>query len=222
MWAVTDGKKIWLGEEKVNTGKGRIDPKTPPTWAKVFPATFLDKLTKIKRGPAIINKKDVGTILSLTGMGPDWKVAEGGSGSGHLTLWLSRLTKKVYSYEVREDHYKIAKKNIETFKAKNVVIKNQSIFELKEKNLDLVLFDLPNPWEGVDAAYKALKMGGYFVCYLPTTNQVRQWLISTRIFSKHKVVTSTNLEWQTNPDAIRPVHNNLTHTAFICVARKLK
>ncbi|MBR9680605.1 MAG: hypothetical protein GOU98_02150 [Candidatus Altiarchaeota archaeon] len=221
MWAATDGKKIWIGKDKVNTGKGTVDPKNPPEWARVFPASFLDKLTKIKRGPAVINKKDIGTILSLTGLGSDWKVAEGGSGSGYLTLWLSRLVKKVYSYEVREDHYKIAKKNVDDFKAKNVLMKNKSIFELSEKNLDMVLYDLPNPWEGVDAAYSALKTGGYFVCYLPTVNQVRQWLISTRLFKDHQIVSSTNIEWKTEPDKLRPMNSGLTHTAFICVTRKI-
>ena len=221
MWVVTDGDLKWIGEGKVSTGKGLVDPKKPPEWARVFPAKFLDKLEKMKRGPQVVNAKDVGLLVSLTGLGKGWRVAEGGSGSGFLTAWLAHLVDKVYSYEVREDFHKLAKGNVEAMKLDNVTMKNKSIFELEERDLDLVLYDLPNPWEGVDAAFEALRTGGYFVAYLPSTNQVRKWLIATRKFSEHQVVTSTAQEWRTHPDAFRPRSKTLAHTAFVCVCRKL-
>lgn len=221
MWVVTDGKLRWVGKGKIDTGKGLVDPEKPPEWATVFPAGFLDKLEKMKRGPQVVNAKDVGLLLSLTGLGRGWRVAEGGSGSGFLTAWLAHLVDHVYSYEVRQDFHKLAKGNIEAMGFDNVTLKNKSVFELEEHGLDLVLYDLPNPWEGVEAAFAGLKTGGYFVAYLPTVNQVRRWLIATRKFSDHQVVTSTVQEWRTNTDAIRPRSKTLAHTAFVCICRKL-
>ncbi|MBR9689423.1 MAG: methyltransferase domain-containing protein [Candidatus Altiarchaeota archaeon] len=224
MYVVTDGKLMWLGEKEIKTGKGIVDPKNPPEWATVFEASFLDKLSKIKRGPQVVNAKDVGLLISLTGIGTGWNIAEGGAGSGYLTSWLAHIIDpgKVYSYELREDHHKIAKTNVETLGFKNVVSKNQSIFEIEEKNLDLVIFDLPDPWEGVDAAHNALKVGGYLLSYLPTTNQVRKWLIATKSFSDRRVVTSSLIDWKTDPDTFRPKSKTLAHTAFVCIGRKTK
>jgi len=217
---VTDGKDRWIGEGKIATGKGYVDPEKPPEWATIFEAKFLDQLQKIKRGPQAINYKDVGTIISLTGLGKGWRVAEGGSGSGYMTAWLAHIGCRVYSYDIRKDHLALAKDNLKRLGLK-VTFKNKSIFELTEKKLDLVLYDVPNPWDGVDAAWKSLKTGGYFVSYVPTTNQVKRWLSSTREFSEHRVVTSTTLDWKTDPLTFRPKSKTLAHTAFVCVARKL-
>jgi tRNA (adenine57-N1/adenine58-N1)-methyltransferase len=223
MWVVTDGKLKWVGEGKIDTGKGLVDPENPPEWATVFEAEFLDKLEKIKRGPQVVNAKDVGLLVSLTGLGVGWNVAEGGSGSGFLTSWLAHLVNpgRVHSYELREDFHKLASDNVKRMGFDNVTFKNKSIFDLGETGLDLVIFDLPNPWDGVDAAFNALRTGGYFVAYLPTTNQVRKWLIAARKFSNHQVTTSIVRGWRTDPDAFRPKSKTLAHTAFICVCRKL-
>ena len=217
---VTDGKKKWIGKGKIPTGRGLVDPSKPPDWASVFEAQFLDGLSRIKRGPQSINWKDVGLIVSLTGVGKGSRVAEGGSGSGVMTAWLARLGCRVYSYELRADYLKMARENLERLGLR-ASFRNKSVFELKEKELDLVLYDLPNPWEGVDAAHRALKKGGYFVAYLPTTNQVRKWLSSTDKFAEHRVVTSTTLDWKTDPAAFRPKSKTLAHTAFVCAARRL-
>ena len=221
MRVVTDGRLKWVGEGRVNTSRGTVDPNNPPEWATVFPAGFLDRLSRIKRGPQVVNLKDVGLLVSLTGLGGGWRVAEGGSGSGFLTAWLAHLVEHVYSYELREDFHRLALENIRKVGLENVTLRNKSIFELEEEGLDLVVFDLPNPWDGTGSAFRALRPGGYFAAYLPTTNQVRRWLISTKKFSEHRVVTSTVWEWRTNPDAFRPRSKTLAHTAFLCVARKL-
>jgi tRNA (adenine57-N1/adenine58-N1)-methyltransferase len=222
MWVVTDGKLSWVGEGPVNTGHGRVDPAEPPEWAGVFEARFLDALGALKRGPQVVNVKDVGLLLSLTGLGRGWRVAEGGSGSGFLTCWLAHLVDHVYSYEVRGDFHELAKANAVAMGFDNVTFHNGSIFKLGEEDLDLVLYDLPNPWEGADAAWDALATGGYWVAYLPTVNQIRRWLVASRRFSGHNVATCEVREWRTRTDALRPRSKTLAHTAFVCVARRLK
>ncbi len=219
---VTDGRNRWLGEGRINTGRGPVDVASPPEWASVFDASFLDRLEGLRRGPQSIHPKDVGTILSLTGPERGWRVAEGGAGSGYLTAWLARLVKRVYSYELREDHLRIARENIGALGFRNVTFRQGSVFELKERGLDMVVYDLPNPWEGVDAAKRALRTGGYFVCYLPTAPQVERLLSATRDFSEKRVVTSVWWDWKTEPDRFRPKSKTLAHTAFIFVARKFR
>ena len=38
---------------------------------------------------------------------------------------------------------------------------------ITEKNLDTVILDIPGPWEAVEHAWKALKVGGYFCSFSP-------------------------------------------------------
>lgn len=220
MKVVTDGKHRWTGKGKIKTGKGIVDPSEPPEWAKVFDAKFLDSLDKLRRGPQVVNRKDVGLILSLTGLGRGWRVVEGGSGSGFLACWLAHLGCEVTSYEKREDFHEIARANAETLDLP-IEFKKGSVFELTEDEVDLIIFDVPNPWEGADRAQEALVEGGYFISYLPTTNQVHNWLRATRDLADRRVVTTTQLEWRVSEDAFRPKHKNLAHTAFVCLGRKL-
>jgi tRNA (adenine57-N1/adenine58-N1)-methyltransferase len=217
---ITDGKKRWIGEGKVNTGKGLVDTEKPPEWAEIFEAGFLDQLGKLKRGPQIITPKDAGQIIALTGAGKGWEVVEGGSGCGFLAAWLGHIGANVHSYEIRPDFFKLAAANIHSLEMPNVKVNEGSVFEMKEKNLDLVVYDLPNPWEGVNAAYNSLRKGGYCVVYLPTAPQVMRWLEASAEFSEHRVTTTTTIDWKTEPDKFRPRSKCLSHTAFICVCRK--
>ena len=43
---------------------------------------------------------------------------------------------------------------------------------ISEKNLDAIILDIPNPWDVVEHAYKALKPGGYLCTYSPLSSQV--------------------------------------------------
>ena len=130
---VTDGKNKWIGEGVVNTGKGVVNTDSPPEWATIFDAKFLDFLEKFKRGPQVINAKDVGQIITLTGLGKGWKVVEGGSGSGFLTCWMGHMGCKVHTYEHREDFFKIAKRNVDSLGLKNVKVNLGNVFKMKEK-----------------------------------------------------------------------------------------
>ncbi|HID40622.1 MAG TPA: tRNA methyltransferase, partial [Pyrodictium sp.] len=91
--------------------------------------SFIDKILFIKRGPQITHQKDIGLLISLTGLSSGWKVVEGGSGSGYMTAFLANIVKpngKIYSYEKRDDFYTIAKKNLEFLGLSDyVVLKNR-------------------------------------------------------------------------------------------------
>jgi len=87
---------------------------------------FLDSLRRIKRGPAIILQKDIGIILANTSITKNSKVLDAGSGSGVLTVNLARFVKKVYSYEINQEFFKLAQENFNNLGIKNIELKNST------------------------------------------------------------------------------------------------
>ncbi len=192
---------------------------------KVLKPRINDLLNNITRGPQIITPKDFGMILAYTGLGPGDRVLEAGAGSGALTLLLSHAvggTGRVYSYELRQDFVEIVKKNLELASAKNVELKNKDItLGIDEKDLDVIILDLPEPWHVIKHALGALTPGGFLVCYVPTTNQLIElartsWNGFFNLFSIECVVRGMNMK----PNAVRPVTKGLTHTGYLVFARK--
>jgi len=193
---------------------------------KVFDADFRDRLKHLKRGPQIITPKDAGVISAYTGIGPGSRVVEAGAGSGAFTSYLANLVRpsgKVYSYERDERFYKLAKDNLSTMDlSKYVALKKGDVYEkIAQKNADLVFLDLPEPWNAIKNAEKALKPGGYFVCYLPTMNQIIRLIkaLEKTNFEVFKVANIHEEIWQARCDALRPVTHDFRHTAFLVFSR---
>ena len=188
----------------------------------VFDANFADNIEKIRRGPAIAHQKDIGLIITTTGIGIGSKVVDAGSGCGKLAASLARVGCKVTSYEINPEFYQIAKENIENLKA-NVEIKNQDIYGgIEEDNLDLITLDLLEPWKAVQHAEKALKSGAFLVAYLPTITQVMEFVKSlNNNFYLWKVSELIEREWIVDHLKVRPNSQMLGHTAFLVFVRKL-
>ena len=202
-----NGKRVGidLSKKKVNTYLGILDTRrikkakhgeviTTSAGKKiiVLEADFTDKFESIKRGPQIITLKDAGVISALTGISSGYKIVEAGSGSGAMTSYLANLVKpngKVYTYEKRKDFLKIAKENVKMFGlSRYVKFKNKNTHEgISEKDVDVVIFDMPDPWNSIKHAEKALKIGGFLVCYLPNLSQVEALLQAAKETSLKKV-----------------------------------
>ena len=142
----------------------------------VLDANFLDNLSKIKRSSATTHLKDVGAMLVYTGINKESIVLEAGSGSGQLTALLSRFVKKVYSYEKNKNSYELTKKNLDFLNISNVELKNEDLKKAKEKNLDLVVLDMLDPWNYINKISKMLKKSSYVVSYLTNVNQISSLL----------------------------------------------
>ncbi len=145
---------------------------------RVMNANFLDNLEKIKTGPAYTSLKDIGAILTYTGISKDSIIAEAGTGSGFLTSIMARFVKKIESYEKNTDFFNLSKKNLETLKIENVNVHNKDISELKGK-FDLIILDLLDPWN-----YNLednLKEGCYLVAYLPNITQVKALVSESKL-----------------------------------------
>jgi tRNA (adenine57-N1/adenine58-N1)-methyltransferase len=186
-----------------------------------------DVFNKLQRGPQIITLKDAGIISAFTGISSGDLVVDAGSGSGFLAIYMGNLVRpegKVISYERRRDFARLAKSNV--LKAgleKYVEIKNRDIYRgIAEKNVDVITLDLPEPWHAVRHAKKALKDGGFLVSYVPTVEQVRQFVERCwKTGLKHeKTVECTVREMVLHERGTRPQIKGLMHTGYITFIRK--
>ncbi len=190
----------------------------------VFDANFIDKIKKIKRGPAIMLEKDIGAIIANTGIDKNSKVVDAGTGCGVLAAFLANSVKEVYSYEINKKFFELAKENLKNLGLKNVKVYNKDIEEgIKERNVDLITLDLPEPWKVLKEGYKALKSGGFLVAYLPNITQVDKLIIEAKrgSFFVEKLIEIIEREWFFDQNRLRPKNQIIGHTAFLVFVRKV-
>ncbi len=192
--------------------------------------TLADFVQSMARASQIIYPKDLGAILIDADIYPGARVFETGVGSGALTLALVRAvgaSGSVVSYEVREDMLKRARENIRDFLGAlpaNLSLHQRDAYEgIAEEDLDRVVLDLPEPWQMVGHAAKALRPGGIFLSYLPTVLQIHQLtqaLMDSGRFhlaETHELLLRT---WHVGSRSVRPDHRMVAHTGFITTARR--
>ncbi len=169
-------------------------------------------------------QKDIGLIIAKTGINKDSEVLDAGGGSGSLCLSLANICKKVTVYEIHSEHHKVVQKNIALCGFTNITLKQENVYQgIKEKELDLITLDLPEPWNAVKHAERALKEGGCLVSYLPNLTQVQKFLASLRGTSFKVLETVELLErkWVINEHIMRPEFQMLGHTGFMTFCRKM-
>lgn len=225
-----EGKDIntEFGMIPANKLKGK-KPGSPITTHKGIPfiviePSSMDRFRKFIRSPQIITLKDLGSIIAYTGINSKSKVLDAGTGSGFSACIFSTIAKKVVSYEIREDFAKIAEKNKALFHAGNLkIIKGDVGSVLKESGFDVALLDLPEPLKVIDNVRQHVKIGGYVVCYLPSTIQVANLLRDVPNDIKVvKLLQNLELQWKVDvkSDILRPESSGITHTAFIIIMRR--
>ncbi|MDO8655964.1 MAG: methyltransferase domain-containing protein, partial [Nanoarchaeota archaeon] len=158
------------------------------------------------------------------GINKDSEVLDAGGGSGSLCLSLANICKKVTVYEIHPEHHKVVQKNIDLSGLNNVTLKKDDIYQgIKEKELDLITLDLPEPWQVVKHAEKSLKEGGFLVIYLPNLTQMQRFLASLKGTSLKMLETVELLErkWAINEQIMRPEFQMLGHTGFMAFCRKM-
>jgi len=214
----------YFKKEDLKAKNGRIKTNTGKEFA-IFDAYFIDLHKKIKRDAQIIPLKDIGLIVSETGVNKKSKVVDAGSGSGALACFLANIAKEVTTYEIREDFIEIVKNNIKFLNLKNVKIKNKNIYDgIDEKNVDLVTLDLPEPWKALESAEKSLKAGGFLVSYSPTIPQVMDFVNEAREnrhFTYIKTSEIIEREWEIEGRKVRPRSQAIGHSGFISFVRKI-
>ena len=191
----------------------------------IFEPFFADLYRKIKRDAQIIPLKDIGFIIAETGINKESRVLDAGSGSGALACFLGVIAKEVVTYEIREDFIEIVNKNIDFLNLKNIKVKKINIYEnIDDKNIDVIILDLPEPWNALDNCSKALKIGGFLVSYSPSIPQVADFVNALRkneSFVYLKTIEITEREWEVEDRKVRPKSSGLGHSGFLSFARKI-
>lgn len=186
---------------------------------------FIDDLKHIKRLPQTMPLKDMGLIVATTGINKDSIVVDAGTGSGAVACYLAHLCKKVISYDINDKHLAVAKENADFLGLKNLTIKKGSIYDkIPEKNADIVVLDVPEPWNAVNTAATALKVGGFVVAYTISTTQLQEF-VNTLLKDKHFLLVKSCelLErlWKVEGRIVRPKIMPLGHSGFLTFARKI-
>jgi len=223
----THGGVIKEADLKEAGYSGQVKTHTGKTFYICDP-TIVDFIEKMPKRAQIVYPKDASLVIGLTGISSGAKVVEAGIGVGGMTMMLARAVSpkgSITSYEIREDHIKEAKKNLEQAGLlKAVKIKNKSIYDgIDEADLDLVFLDLPEPWLASQHAAKALKYGGFLVSYSPSIEQVKRFVTSLPIqFQEVRTIENLVRDWEVSDQRCRPMTRMIAHTGFITFARKLK
>ena len=211
-------------EELKKESGSKVKTKTGKEFI-ILDLDYIDQYKELKKLPQTIPLKDIGLIIGETGINKNSKTVDAGLGSAALTIALANICKKVTAYEIREDFIKQAKENIDRTGLKNITIKHKDITKgMTEKEIDLVTLDLPEPWQVVEHAAKALRVGGWVVSYSPSIPQVQEFVETInkdeRLFLIKTVEVIERL-WEVKGRKVRPKSISIGHSGFMTFARKI-
>ncbi len=185
-----------------------------------------DLLRSIPRNTQILYPKEIGFILVTMGIGEGMHVLEAGTGSGALSAAFAYALGKeghLTTYEVRPEMQEMAVKNLTRLGlAERVTFKTGDIADgFTETGVDAVFLDVPNPYDYMLKVKAALKMGGFFGCILPTTNQVTIQLRELRRcqFAFIEVCEIMLRYFKPEPERLRPTDRMVAHTGYLIFAR---
>ncbi|MBN3324677.1 TR61B protein, partial [Atractosteus spatula] len=171
----------------------------------------------MRRGPAIAYPKDVSAMLLMMDVGEGDSVLEAGSGSGAMTLFLSRAVGSrgsVLSLEVREDHHRRALLNYQRWRESwgvareevwpdNVEFINKDIEaaapHLEGRSFHSVALDMLNPQVVLPTVLPHLRQGAVCAVYLANITQVVDLLEGVRQSGLpllcERVIEVTHRDW---------------------------
>lgn len=190
--------------------------------------TLSDFVLKMPRGAQVIYPKDLGPILMHADIFPGARVLESGVGSGALSMAMLRAGAEIYGYELREDFADRARENVTAFLGEEALsryrVEIRDCYDgIAETDLDRVVLDLPEPWQVVKHAEKAMHPGGILLAYTPSIVQAMQLReeLATSAFAMAETLEVLNRTWHVEGVAVRPDHRMVAHTGFLTHARLL-
>lgn len=197
----------------------------------VFRPTREEFVLKMKRGAQVIYTKDQAMILAEADIQPGCTVIEAGAGSGALTMALLAAvgpTGTVISYERREEHLKVARRNVAQWyggEPDNWDVRAGDLADdLASLRAHRIVLDMLEPWQMVAGAAEALAPGGIVLAYMPVVPQVMRFtdaLWDDGRFGLVKTSETLVRGWDVNGLAVRPNHRMVAHTAFLTTARRV-
>ncbi|MCP3988691.1 MAG: tRNA (adenine-N1)-methyltransferase [Actinomycetia bacterium] len=213
----------------VGQGEGAEVATTRGQRFRVFRPTLSDYVLSMPRGAQVIYPKDLGPMVLLADIGPGMRVLESGVGSGALSMTMLRAGAEITGYELREDFAARATNNVKAFLGAQALeryrVELRNCYDgIDERDLDRVVLDLPEPWNVIPHAEKALRPGGILVSYSPSITQVMQLTkaLERAGFSEISTTEVMNRTWHIDGAAVRPDHRMVAHTGFLTRARAVR
>ncbi|CAB4889431.1 unannotated protein [freshwater metagenome] len=191
--------------------------------------TLEDFVVEMPRGAQVIYPKDLAPICMLADIGPGVRVFESGVGSGALSMTMLRYGADIVGYELREDFANRATANVRSFLGEDAMsryhVQIRDAYDgIDETDFDRVVLDLPEPWNVVPHAEKALRRGGILVAYTPSITQaaqVREAFARSHAWNGARTLEVLHRGWHIEGQAVRPDHRMVAHTGFLTTARFL-
>ena len=132
-------------------------------------------------------------------------------------------TGRVYSYEIRDDMYRIAAENLaQVGMEEYVTLHRRDIADgFDQEDVDAVFLDVREPWQYLDQVEASLGSGGFFGALIPTTNQVSALIDAMQggPWFDREVAETFVRNYKINARRLRPVDRMVAHTAYLIFAR---
>ena len=216
-------------DDLIDGAEGRIVRSTKGGTYLVIRPTLSERILKMPRGAQVIYPKDLGPLLMIADIFPGARVFESGVGSGALSMTMLRSGAEITGYELREDFAQRATNNVSDFLGAEALerydVQLRSAYDgIDETDFDRAVLDLPEPWQVVPHAAKALRTGGIIVAYTPSITQVSRFResLSEHGFAMAETTEFIQRGWHVEGQAVRPDHRMVGHTGFLTSARLLE
>lgn len=188
-----------------------------------------DLIRDIRRTTQIVFPQDASYLLMKMNVFSGRRVIETGTGSGAFSLALARQVMpagRVYSYDMREDMLRLARRNLEKVGLLPFVeFKLRDIEEgFDETGVDALFLDVRTPSQFLDQTWAALKGGGFFAALVPTVNQVIDLIrhLPEHGFGHVEVEETLLRSYKVVPARLRPMDRMVAHTGYLIFARKIE
>jgi tRNA (adenine57-N1/adenine58-N1)-methyltransferase len=219
----------FTAEEFIGLPEGSVVRSPLGEYLQVFRPTYAQLIPNLPREAQVIYPKDVATILVWGDVHPGARVVEVGVGPGATTIALLRAigpTGVLTTYEIRDDFVTMARNNVARFYGPAPqwrVVSGDAYQGIAERNVDRMVVDVPEPWQVIPHAAVALRPGGVFVGFTPTTPQMQQMVVALRAhgFAAIEAMESLQRHWHVTDRSVRPEHRMVAHSGFLVVARRL-
>lgn len=187
-----------------------------------------DIIATMDRRAQTISPKDSFQIPMYMDLACGSRVVEAGAGSGALTIVLLKAVAPagaVYTYEIRDDHAKVAERNVKRSEHSPCWhLRMRDICQgIEEVGVDGVVLDIPNPWEALEPSASALRPGGHVCCYVPNANQLETTVKKMRAIGLRETFAFETLqrEMTVHERGVRPSFDMMGHTGYLALARKI-
>ncbi len=183
-----------------------------------------DLFAHVKRSGAPMMPKDIGVIISNTGLCSSDYVLDAGTGSGILAIYLGGIAKKVISYEIRDEFIGIAQQNIELAGLSNVELRHGDIvaeIQKLDERFDVITLDTGDAPAVIPHIPRVIYPGGFLAVYSPffeQTKEIRDALGKTDL-TEVRTIETLEREISFTERGTRPATARVGHTGFITIAR---